>query len=294
MGGPVVVGVDGSASSLAAVRAAAMEAHWRGTRLRLVHAIAWSELHPLGPLSLGPTERALRDAGEPLLTEAEEEASAAAPAVDVSRTVVTGDPMAVLEAQSHDAALVVVGSRGRGGFVGLLVGSTGVHLSAHARCPVLVVRGREEATGPVLLGVDGSSASARAVGFAFHEAALRGAGIVALHCRSARDAPLPPPHEATLPPAGEPGAPAADEESLPVEAIADGQETYPDVRVRREVVRGGARETLIEASREAQLLVVGARGRGGFTGMLLGSVSQAMLHHAHCPVAVVRGAHAGF
>ncbi len=279
MGGPVVVGVDGSASSLAAVRAAAVEAHWRGTRLRLVHAIAWSELHPLGPLSLGPTERALRDVGEPLLTEAEERAKAAVPGVDVSRTVVTGDPMAVLEAQSHDAALVVVGSRGRGGFVGLLVGSTGVHLSAHARCPVLVVRGREEVAGPVLLGVDGSSAGAKAVGFAFAEAALRGADIVAVHCRSARDAPRPAPHEACL----------------PAEAVAGGQERYPDVRIRSEVVRGGARETLIEASREARLLVVGARGRGGFTGMLLGSVSQAMLHHAHCPVAVVRGgAHAGF
>ncbi|GGW96023.1 universal stress protein [Streptomyces malachitofuscus] len=288
MSGPVVVGVDGSASSLAAVETAAMEAHRRGARLRLVHAIAWSDLHPLGPLSLGPPESGLRDVDEPLMNEVEERATAVAPAVEISRTVVTGEPLTALEAQSHGAELVVVGSRGRGGFAGLLVGSTGVHLAAHARCPVLVVRGRDEPTGPVLLGVDGSTAGAKAVDFAFAEAALRGVVIVAVRCWTEWDTPMPPPSDAAMPYASEPGALAAHEESVLAEAIAGRQEQFPEVRVRREVVRGGARETLIEASRSAQLLVVGARGRGGFTGLLLGSVSQAMLHHAHCPVAVAR------
>ncbi|MFF6779853.1 universal stress protein [Streptomyces sp. NPDC012510] len=290
MSGLVVVGVDGSASSLASVEAAAMEAHWRGAGLRLVHAFAWRDMHPLGPLSLGPPENGLRDVEEPLLAEAEDRAAAVAPAVEVSRTVVTGEPLAVLEAQSRVAELVVVGSRGMSGFVALMVGSTGVQLAAHARCPVLVVRGRGEVTGPIVLGVDGSPAGAKAVDFAFAEAALRDVDIVVVHCWTAWGAPMPPPHDAAMPYANEPGALAAHEERVLAEAIAGRQERFPHVRVERDVVHGGTRETLIEASRRAQLLVVGARGHGGFTGLLLGSVSQAMLHHAHCPVAVVRSA----
>lgn len=289
MRGPVVVGVDGSESSLAAVEAAAMEAHRRETELRLVHAFAWSELYPFGPLSLGLPGDASAEMTEPLLAEAEERAVAVAPAVNVARTVIMGSPMSVLEAQSHGAELVVVGSRGRGGFVRLLVGSTGVHLSAHAGCPVLVVRGRGEETGPVVLGADGSPAGVEAVDFAFTEAALRGVGIRAVHCWTGWDAPMPPPPDETMPYATEPGTRAEYEKRVLAEAIAGRQEKFPEVSVERDVVHGGARETLIEASRSAQLLVVGARGRGGFTGQLLGSVSQAVLHHAHCPVAVVRG-----
>ncbi|GAA0649679.1 hypothetical protein GCM10009535_29580 [Streptomyces thermocarboxydovorans] len=101
-------------------------------------------------------------------------------------------------------------------------------------------------------------------------------------------APMSAPLDEAMPYANEPGAPAAQEARLLYEALAGRQETYPGVNVKHEVVHGGTREALIEASRTAQLLVVGARGRGGFTGLLLGSVSQAMLHHAHCPVAVVR------
>ncbi|MFE9774450.1 universal stress protein [Streptomyces sp. NPDC005931] len=290
MSGPVVVGVDGSASSLAAVEAAALEARWRGTALRVVHAFIWPAMHvPLGASSLGPAEGGLRSLAERLVAEAVERARSVAPDVAVSHTVVTGEPLTVLEAQSRSAELVVVGSRGMGGFVGLLVGSTAVHLAAHGRCPVLVVREPGAEDGPVVLGVDGSAAGAEAVGFAFAEAALRGTDLVALHAWTTWNAPLPAPPDAAAPYANEPGALAAGEERLLAETLAGQQERYPDVKVRHRVVHGGTREALIEASRTARLLVVGARGRGGFSGLLLGSVSQAMLHHAHCPVAVVRG-----
>ncbi|MFF2202120.1 universal stress protein [Streptomyces sp. NPDC058145] len=291
MSGPVIVGADGSASSLAAVDTAAREARLPGTGLRVVHAFLWPAMHvPLGPSPLGPSEGGVRKMVDRLVTEAVERARAAAPEVVVDHVVVTGEPLTVLEAQSRNAELVVVGSRGMGGFVGLLIGSTAVHMAAHGHCPVLVVREQPSGDGPVVLGVDGSAAGAAAVDFAFAEAELRGSELVGLHAWTTWNAPLPAPEDASAPYANPPGALAGEEDRLLAEALAGRQERHPDVPVRHQVVRGGTREALIEASRSARLLVVGARGRGGFTGLLLGSVSQAVLHHAHCPVAVVRGA----
>ncbi|MFF5570201.1 universal stress protein [Streptomyces luteogriseus] len=291
MSGLVVVGADGSASSLAAVEVAAREARLRGAGLRVVHAFVWPATHvPLGPSPLGPPEGGLRNMVDRLVTEAVERARAVAPDVDTSHVVVTAEPLTVLEAQSRAAELVVVGSRGMGGFVGLLVGSTAVHLAAHGSCPVLVVREQPHADGPIVLGVDGSAAGQKAVDFAFAEAALRDAPLVALHTWTTWNAPMPAPQDPSMPYANPPGALAEGEERLSSEALAGHQERYPGVPVEHKVVHGGTRESLIEASRSAQLMVVGARGRGGFAGLLLGSVSQALLHHAHCPVAVVRGA----
>ncbi|MDX3098514.1 universal stress protein [Streptomyces sp. ME01-24h] len=290
MSGLVVVGADGSASSLAAVATAAREAEWRGAGLRVVHAFLWPALHvPLGPSELGPHEGGLRNAAQRVVVEAVEHARSTAPDVEVTHAVVTGEPLTVLEAQSRAAELVVVGSRGMGGFVGLMLGSTAVHLAAHGQCPVMVVREQSAAGGPVLLGVDGSPANVGAVDFAFAEAELRGAELLALHAWTPWRTPVPPPQDPAMPYASEPGELARSEERLVAEVIAGRRERHPGVEVRAKAVRGGTREILIEESRTAQLLVVGARGRGGFTGLLLGSVSQALLHHAHCPVAVVRG-----
>ncbi|MEU2900538.1 universal stress protein [Streptomyces sp. NPDC001273] len=290
MSGLVVVGVDGSASSLAAVEVAAREAGLRGAGLRVVHAFIWPAMHvPLGPSPLGPPEGGIRNLVERLLAEAVERARAVTPEVEVSHALVTGEPLTVLQSQSRSAELVVVGSRGMGGFVGLLVGSTAVHLAAHGRCPVLVVREQPAAEGPIVLGVDGSAVGESAVDFAFAEAALRKAPLLALHAGTTWNAPAPAPYDPSAPYANPPGALADEEESLLSEALAGHREKYPDVVVEHKVVHGRTRETLIEASRSAQLVVVGARGRGGFAGLLLGSVSQALLHHAHCPVAVVRG-----
>ncbi|MGW5641089.1 universal stress protein, partial [Streptomyces sp. NPDC003832] len=227
-----------------------------------------------------------------LVAEAVERARETAPGVDVSHAVVTGEPLTVLEAQSREAELVVVGSRGMGGFVGLLVGSTAVHLAAHGQCPVLVVRDEPAVDGPVVVGVDGSEPGERAVEFAFAEAALRKAPLVAVHAWNTWNAPLPPPQHTSEPYANPPGTLSGEEERLLSEALAGHRERYPDVVVEHRVVRGRTREVLIEASRSAQLVVVGARGRGGFQGLLLGSVSQALLHHAHSPLAVVRAADA--
>ncbi|ELS50559.1 putative UspA domain-containing protein [Streptomyces viridochromogenes Tue57] len=153
---------------------------------------------------------------------------------------------------------------------------------------MLVVRGRPAPAGPVLLAVDGSPAAHGAVEFAFAQASLHGTDLVALHAWSthterAYDGPGDPPFvtydEDRL---------RDEEQRVLAEALGGLGERYPDVTVHRRLVRGRIRHTLIEASADAGLVVVGARGRGGFTGLLLGSVSQALLHHAHCPVAVVR------
>ncbi|GGO54701.1 universal stress protein [Streptomyces daqingensis] len=291
--GPVTVGVDGSPSSIKAVEQGAEEARLRGATLRLLHAYTHPYVLPPAPLSatalpFGPAGEALREMGERYVTEAEERARAAAPQIDVSTEVVQGEVLSVLVDASETSSLMVVGRRGLGGFASLLLGSAGLHLSAHAHCPVMALRGTPKPSGDIVLGVDGSPAAQLATEFAFHEASLRGARLAATHVFSEWSVPLSPPEDESMPYARRPGSLREDEERLLSEALAGRPEKYPDVTVEHRCVRGATREKLIEASDSAQLLVVGARGRGGFSGLLLGSVSQAALHHARCPVVVAR------
>lgn len=289
-GAAVVVGVDGSASALAAVRLAATEAVARGRPLRVVHAFIWPELKvPLGPSPFGPPEGGLRNQADRVVSEAVAEATKAAPDVTVTGAVVTGAPGVVLVRESRDAALVVLGSRGLGGFTSLLVGSVAVQVAAHADCPVLVARGEARADGPVVVGVDGSPLSNLAVGFAAEEASLRGTGLVAVHTWTG---PVSAGPGDMLPPVYDPDLVEEQERLVLAEAVAGIGDRYPDVPVTERLVRGRPANLLVEESRAAQLVVLGARGLGGFAGMLLGSVSQAVLHHAHCPLAIVRPARA--
>lgn len=289
MAKPVVVGVDGSRSSLDAVELAGHEAEIRGAELRLVHAFGSPSPHlPPGGPAWNPAGAGVRELLDGTLAEAERRARGAAPHVDIARDVTVGEPLMVLEIASRTASLVVVGSRGLGAFGSLLLGSVSAHLAAHGRCPVLVVRGRPNPKGPVMLAVDDAPTSEEAVRFAFAEASLRGADLTALHvCRrgspDAYDGPADPPFVTY----DETHLRKHAEHVLDV-ALAGRPERYPDVTVRRRPIVGRVRHALIEASADAQLLVVGGRGRGGFTGPLLGSVGQAVLHHAQCPVAVVR------
>ncbi|MEV0330230.1 universal stress protein [Micromonospora echinospora] len=285
-GAPVVVGVDGSTSARDAVRVAVREAAARNRSLRVVHAFVWPLLGvPLGPSPDGPPEGGLRNQAARIVTEAVAGAGKVDPEVPVSGVVVDGAPTAVLLAESRDAALVVLGSRGLGGFAGLLIGSSAVQVSAHATGPVLVVRGEPRADGPVVVGVDGSELSDLAVGFAVEEAARRGTELVAVHAWL-HPAPLGPGD--VLPLVYDLDALAAEEERVLAQAVAGWAERYPDVPIRRRLVRGAPARALVEESESAQLVVVGARGRGGLAGLLLGSVSHAVLHHGRCPVAVVR------
>jgi nucleotide-binding universal stress UspA family protein len=251
----------------------------------LVHAFIWPYMDvPLGPSPYRPPEGGLRHQAERILAEAYARAHAAAADLEIDGELVTGAAAAVLIDAARTADLVVVGDRGLGGFGSLLIGSVAVQLAAHATRPVLVARGRGRPGGPVLVGVDGSPANDPAVGFAFEEAALRGVPLLALH---AWTGPVSTGPGDMLPLVYDPAAVEADETRLLAEAVAGWREKYPDVEVRRMLVRRHARRALIEATGRAQLAVVGTRGLGGFTGLLLGSVSHAVLHHAAGPVAVV-------
>lgn len=288
MSGPVVAGVDGSPAGMAAAEAAAEEARLREVPLRLVHAYHWPTA-PVGGARLvyEPDVDAMRNMAERFMADAASRARSVAPDIDVTTDLLWGEALKVLVRLSHKATLIVVGSRGLGSFTGLLVGSVALHLVAHTHCPVEVVRGRPRPSGDVLLGVDGSPAAQPSVDFAFDEAALRGCGVTAVHAWSEWTTPAQPPPDRSMPYAYEAGMLRDDGERLLAESLAGSGERQPDVPVERRTVRGRPRETLIEGSKHARLLVVGARGRGGFAGLLLGSVSQAALHHADCPVAVV-------
>lgn len=286
---PVVVGVDGSMSATRAVRWAAEQARLWASPLRLVHAQVWPWIQQPDVAGLPSSYRqAMVNAANDWLRAAADVASAAAPGVEVSTDLLTSTPAQLLTEESKRARLVVVGSRGLGGFAGLLVGSTAVALAAHGACPVAVVRGPDDdeqrAAGPVVLGVDGSHSADVAVEFAFEAASLRKVPLVAVHAWSDTTVPsfVPAPPTYTWPVIED------DERRLLAERLAGWQEKYPDVRVERIVTEGRPAFSLLAAAERAQLVVVGSRGRGGLRGLLLGSTSHAMLHHAPCPVVVAR------
>ena len=265
----VLVGIDGSEQALAAVRAAAADAARRDVRLHIIHAFIWSSLHVnVGPVAPDLPGTGLRHQAEDLLAEAAVEAAKTAPQISVSTHLIDGAATPVLLEESDPATLLVLGDRGLGGFSGLIIGSVAVHAAAHARSPILVVRGAEPAAGPVVVGVDGSEQSRLAIGFAFEESAQRGAELIALHVSKDLDAQ---------------GA----GQTL-TKALSGWHQKYPAVVVKPELVRGDPRHELVERSKSAQLMVLGASGRDTFKGLLLGSVSQNLLYHSNCPIAVIR------
>jgi nucleotide-binding universal stress UspA family protein len=285
--GPVVAGVDGSVPGLAAVEWAAHEAARRRLGLRLVHG----HMQTAAPAGLGypslpvDIEAPMRHA-RAMLGRTAEEVRRAHPGVPVEAVFVVGGPAAVLVEQSRGASLVVVGSRGLGGFSGLLAGSVSTQVAAHAHGPVLVVRStaRPGPGAPVVVGIDGSAESDLALEFAFDAAGAAGCGLTAIYAwQSLPTGNLGPTSTWHYDPA------EAEQEArrLVAEQLAGWSDRYPQVAVEcRPVLSANPAGTLVEASRGAGLVVVGCRGRGGFTGLLLGSTSRTLVHHAHCGIAV--------
>ncbi|MEJ2854065.1 MULTISPECIES: universal stress protein [unclassified Saccharothrix] len=291
MNGPVVVGVDGSSSAKAAVRWAAAEADRQGVPLSVVHACLLVPARVPDPIAV-PREyhEAVLEQGREWLAEAEEEARRVAPDLAVTTELASGDAAEVLIGRSASARLVVLGSRGLGGFTGLFVGSIAVALATHGHSPVVVVRGTEGTTvggtstvGPVVVGADGSPASSAALAFAFEHAASTGAELVAL--RTWSDVAVETGWLHGLSVDWDPIDAA--ERKLLEQQVAPHRAAHPDVEVRLVVARDRPAHRLVAQSQDASLVVVGSRGRGGFRALLLGSTSQALIHHAACPVAVV-------
>ncbi len=186
------------------------------------------------------------------------------------------DPQNALLMEAGGAEMVVVGSRSRSRMSAAVLGSVATAVAAKAPCPVVVVRG-ERRTGPIVVGTDGSPDSEDAVLFAFEEASRNGQPLRVVYCWQP-----PAEHAASIDRA------EALLKSWLAESLAAYRDKYPMVKVRASVAEGRASTRLIKMSKTASLVVVGSRGRGGVTGLLMGSVSQSLLHHADSPVAIVR------
>jgi nucleotide-binding universal stress UspA family protein len=230
----------------------------------------------------------IADDSRSIVDAAAAHARTVSPGLDVSSSTVRAQAASALIAASRHADTVVVGAHGTGALAEVLLGSTSLQLAAYASCPVVVVR--EPPTGQVgprrvVVGVDGSDLSTEATGYAFEQASARGRGLTVLHAWNANVYTSGVALSALMEPWGEL---VAEQELITTEAIARWAEKFPNVHVRTHVMQGRPADVLVDASEGAELVVVCSRGRGGFRGLLLGSVSRNVLHRAHCPVAVVR------
>ena len=285
---PVVVGVDGSKCDELAIRWAATEASVRRLPLRVVHVLDPPVMARPYDLELG--DRILAYCAEhakQVMDDAAARARSLAPDVEVTPTVVTGEVVPALLAETDDARLMVLGSGQRFDASRVRLGSVAAHVSAHARCPVIVARSPvtgELATaagrGGIVVGVDGSAISEAAIAFAFEEASWRGLDLTIIHAWQTSRMPVAfDVAEATR---------EAAEERVLAEALAGWSEKYPDVQVMSRLVRDHPARALMEEAMGAVLLVVGSHGRGRFAEMVLGSVSQVALRHASTSIAIVR------
>jgi nucleotide-binding universal stress UspA family protein len=277
--GPVLVGYDGSGDSEQALSWGMRYAEETNRALRVLI----SEMDTTQILELTSERHQEKMAGiEASARDRTQESKA--PEVTIER--ITDSPTATLIEQSKSSDLVVVGARGHSVVSGAVLGSVSQHVTRHAACPVVVARQPYSPDSRrVVVGVDGSGGSRDAVSFAFEHASRIGGRVVAIHAwRSAHPGGgnlegYPAPHI---------GEQTEQMERLIAESTSGLAERYPDVDLVHEAIPGAPARVLADASHEAALVVVGSRGRGAFAGMLLGSVSQSVLHRAQCPVAVVR------
>jgi len=275
--GRIVVAYDGSPDAQTALTWAIRTALLTEQPVVAVVASAADDLTPGASLLEGDHLDEVRASAKQVLAEAL--------LGDTAVEVRPGPAVPVLLEASADASLLVVGSRGHGQVAGLVAGSVSQHLARHASCPVVVARPvSHPAAARIVVGVDGSGGSDAALEFACRRAELTGEDVVVLH--GWRDGGATGTTRREVP--GEFMARIAEEERLLSEAVAGVQAEHPDVRLEPEAIPVVSWRALADASGAATLVVVGSRGRGAFSGMLLGSVSQQVLHHAQCPVAVVR------
>lgn len=285
----IIVGADGSPASAAAIRWAAKDAALRHLSLTVVHVINPAVTQwPHGPL---PDDVAVwqESQGRLILAAAlkiARDAARSRPTVSIDTEMYSSATIPTFLDLSKDAELIVVGNHGRGALARSVLGSVSSSLIRHAHCPVAVVRDEQPRTpspvqrAPVLVGIDGSPASALATQIAFDEASRRRVHLVAVHAWSDT--------EIVELPGLDWSAVQAEEERLLAEQLAGWQERYPDVTVHRRLVCDRPARVLVETSEAAQLVVLGSHGRGVFAGALLGSVGNAVVQAVHTPVIVAR------
>ncbi len=285
---PLVVGVDGSESSLQAVDWAVDEAARHELPLHLVHASRWERYEERLP-SFGTNRPSGEITAENIVASCAERATLRNPDVKVSAEVLPEDTVTALLEQSHEAFAVVTGSRGRGALAETLLGSVSLAVAARAVSPVVVVRGGESnragALGRVVLAVGDLVEGSVAVRFAFREARARDAALHAV--RSWRRPAHSPAGQSLL--EREATSLIYEEQAAGVlsEVLDRVEREHDDIAVHREVIEGPAHRVLLDVSEQADLLVVGALQRRDHTGLQLGRVSHAVLHRSACPVVIV-------
>ncbi|OZD01788.1 hypothetical protein CH275_18475 [Rhodococcus sp. 06-235-1A] len=286
----IVVGVDGSGSSLDAVGWAARAAELRGAPLKLVSAYQVKALYTSFvalPSHIGSEEHT---AAESTLAWAALVARRSVKNPDtltiMSESIVGPTIQAMLD-QSSSASMMVVGSRGNGEYFAEMLGSVSTAVAVQAHCPVVIVQGSVEvhsSRGPVVLGVDVSAHNQKAVRLAFEEASLRGTGLVAVHVST--DVLISSPDASA---ADRADAVVSNGRTVLSESLSGWSEQYPDVKVQQTVLRGNVADKILEAASRAQAVVVGSSGRGGFSGLLLGSTVRSLAHRVDCPLIIARG-----
>lgn len=285
---PVVVGVDGSEESLRAAVWAAREAKRHGAPLRIVSAPAMPpRMWASAPAPAG-VAKALGDVPRRALGEAITRVMEVAPDLLVDTDLLTGPPAVMVTGSGSGALMLVVGARGAGGFAAMLLGSVSRYAAMHASCPVIVAR---EETGvvhrEVIVGIRDPHDATATLPFAFEEAALRGATLVAVHAWHLGPAPFGDhgfretmAHQADL------AKVSADALHNLAETLRTWREKYPDVPVREDIAHGHPARVLASYTARADLVVIGRRG-GHDSGPAIGAVQHGVLNHAHGPVAVV-------
>ncbi|WP_304454648.1 universal stress protein [Nocardiopsis sp. YSL2] len=278
----ILVGVDGSETALKAVDWAAAEADRRGLRLLLLTAFTMYTAEA----AFAWREQDLRVSLDRILDEAHDRALAVASDLEVEKTSVLDAPTAALLHRAGEAAMVVVGLRGRGGFPGLKAGSVAYRVAAHSPVPVVVVGPEPETEGEpvVVVGDDGSPHGQKALAAAFDAASTGSARVRVLRAWE----PLIPPPQMMV--SYDLGAMRASEEKALRQDLEPWFAKYPDVPVDAETVESAPVPALARAAQGARLLVVGARGLHGLPALALGATAHGLLHHAPCPVMIV---HAG-
>jgi nucleotide-binding universal stress UspA family protein len=278
----VIVGTDGTDASHDVVDWAADEAHLRQVPLHVLHAWLGETLHA----PAGQQTQVTRDAGAEALQAAAEQAGLRHPELTVTTGLVDGYAREALVAVSEETDLIVLGARGSGGFSRLLVGSTSLHVSSHALCPVVVVHSPDAraSAGGVLVGVDGEGGNDGVLAFALATADRRQLPVQAVH---AWNYPPGGGFDSGYPPVYPEERLAAEREQLLAAELAGPCGRFPAVQVAGAAVRSGAARLLVTLSEAHQLVVVGRHGAVRGPMRRLGSVSQAVVQHAHCPVAVV-------
>ena len=284
----IVVGIDGSPFSKAAVWWAARDAAMRDVSLTVVHVLNASAVVWPGTSTAVGFGQWRAEHAKTLIADAiaiAEQSIGRSGARLVSSEVMVSSVVPTLVGLSKDAQIMVVGSRGRGPFERRLLGSVSFGLVHHAQCPVAVIHDEYPATpragrAPILVGADCSPPSESATSIAFAEASRRGVELVVLRAWTDVGAEA-------MPDVDWPALKSVEDKIL-AEQLAGWCRQYPEVSMRREVVFDQPARRLVEYSESAQLVVVGSRGRGGFAGMLLGSVSEAVVQAAQTPVIVAR------